>query len=74
LGGIDVDHDYCVRIPFTYGDMTIYEIERYQQTNIKAVEMFGLAGDKYTCRVTGSAIEFWFRDAKDAILFELTCG
>lgn len=72
--GIKNEHNYRVRIPFTYGDMTMQEVERYQQTNIKAIELFGLPGDKYTCRLTGGAIEFWFLEEKDAMLFELTCG
>ena len=74
LGGIDVDHDYRVRIPFTYGNMTAPEINMWNETCARAIEMFGLPGDKYTCRVTTSAIEFWFLDGKDAMMFELTCG
>ena len=74
LGGIDVDHDYKVRIPFTYGRLNDGEITKWNEAGVKAIEMFGLPGEKYTCRMTASAIEFWFLDGKDAMMFELTCG
>jgi hypothetical protein len=74
LGGIDIDHDYCVKIPFTNGNMTNPEINKWNEHCATAIEMFGLPGEKYTCRVTHSNMEFWFRDEKDAMLFELTCG
>jgi hypothetical protein len=73
-GGIDVDHDYRVKIPFTYGNMSGGEITNWNESCARAIEMFGLSGDKYTCRITNSNIEFWFRDEKDAMMFELTCG
>jgi hypothetical protein len=74
LGGIDYDHDYRVKIPFTHGNMTDMEINRWNEHCATAIEMFGLPGDKYTCRFTKTAIEFWFLDEKDAMMFELTCG
>ena len=74
LGGIDYEHDYRVRIPFTYGNMTNLEINKWNEACARAIEMFGLPGEKYTCRMTTSAIEFWFLDGKDAMMFELTCG
>lgn len=74
LGGIDVDHDFRVKIPFTCGIMLNGKITVWNETCARAIEMFGLPGDKYTCRVTTSNIEFWFRDEKDAMMFELSCG
>jgi hypothetical protein len=83
LGGIDIDHDYCVRIPFAKGDNTnIFGVERQAYRNLnnwneacaKAIEQFGMPGDKYTCRFLKECMEFWFRDEKDAMMFELCCG
>ena len=75
LGGIDVDHDYKVSIPcqvFSLNPNNEHTI--WTESSVKALELFGLPGDKYTCRFTSSNIEFWFRDEKDAMLFELCCG
>ena len=69
--GIDVGNDYCVKIPF---NLSSGEVNEWNEHCVTAIEMFGLQGDKYVCRFTSSAIEFWFRDDKDAIMFELTCG
>lgn len=74
LGGIDIDHDYRVKIPFTHGEMTTVEINNWNEHCATAIEMFGLPGEKYTCRVTHSNMEFWFLDEKDAMMFELVCG
>jgi hypothetical protein len=74
VGGIDVDHDYRVKIPFIHGNITNTGITKWNETCAIAIHLFGLPGDKYTCRLTHSNVEFWFRDEKDAMLFELTCG
>lgn len=74
LGGIDVDHDYRVKIPFVADIGTTAGVNMWNETCATAIEMFGLPGEKYTCRFTPSAIEFWFCDEKDAIMFELCCG
>ena len=76
LGGIDMDHDYRVSIPFAQVDYTgrMIAINQWNETCATALEMFGLPGEKYTCRMTRTAIEFWFKDEKDAMMFELTCG
>ena len=50
------------------------DIANWNETCAEAIEMFGLPGDKYTTRMTPSDIEFWFREEKDAMLFELCCG
>ena len=81
--GIDNNHDYRVRIPFLKEDPdSISELERNRMRYVNdwneccavAIEKFGLPGDKYTCRMTPNAIEFWFLEEKDALLFELSCG
>ena len=81
--GIDNNHDYRVRIPFLKADPdSISELERnrmsyvnnWNETCARAMEMFGLPGKKYTCRMTRDAMEFWFLEEKDALLFELSCG
>lgn len=71
LGGIDDDHDFVVRIPF---EIALGNTSKWNETCIKAVELFGLPGDNYSCRFTKSNIEFWFREEKDALMFELCCG
>lgn len=70
LGGINVNHDYLVKIPFATGPV----LNMWNETCAKAIELFGLPGDKYSCRFTKHNIEFWFLEEKDAVLFELTCG
>lgn len=79
LGGIDDNHDYRVRIPFLNREIiSIHEVEQgvnqWNETCARAIELFGLPGEKYSCRFTKQAIEFWFLEEKDALLFELTCG
>ena len=73
LGGINVDHDCRVRIPYWVNIMPNGKIY-WNETCAKAIELFGLPGDKYSCRFTTEYIEFWFLEEKDAMLFELTCG
>jgi hypothetical protein len=77
--GIKNEHNHRVRIPFLIQEVSnIHEVERgvnnWNETCAKAIEMFGLPGDKYSCRFTQKAIEFWFLEEKDALLFELCCG
>lgn len=77
LGGIDVDHDYCVKIYFqrSEGLNTVYDsVNNWNECCAKVIEMFGLPGEKYTCRFLQDRIEFWFLEEKDAIMFELCCG
>ena len=74
LGGIDVTHDYRVRIPYNLIHDAMTGKEMWNEICAKAIEMFGLPGDKYSCRFNKEYIEFWFLEEKDAMLFELTCG
>lgn len=74
LGGIKVDHDYRVKIPYNLIQDTMRGKETWNEICARAIEMFGLPGDKYSCRLLQECIEFWFLEEKDAILFELTCG
>ena len=74
LGGIDYDHDYRVRIPFEFSIHVERNINNWNETCARAIELFGLPGEKYSCRFTKNFIEFWFLEEKDALLFELCCG
>jgi hypothetical protein len=49
-------------------------VNNWNEACARAIELFGLPGDKYTCRMTKEAIEFWFLEEKDAVMFELCCG
>ena len=40
----------------------------------QAIEMFGLPNDRYASYPGERGMEFYFKDEKDAILFELCCG
>ncbi len=71
INGIDAEHDFCVKIPFR---ITNGKINEWNKHCASAIEMFGLPGEKYTCRLTPSNIEFWFLEEKDAMVFELCCG
>ena len=79
LAGIRDDHDYRVKIPFSKtlglnpGDNKLV-FNQWNEHCATAMELFGLPGERYTCRFTHHYIEFWFLDEKDAMLFELTCG
>lgn len=77
LGGIDDDHDFVVRIPFeiTLASHTSRKVlNDWHKHCATAIEKFGLPGDKYSCRITKNNMEFWFREEKDAMVFELCCG
>ena len=69
--GIKNDHDHRVRISVP---TTSERVTKWNETCARAIELFGLPGDKYTCRFTKEAIEFWFLAEKDALVFELCCG
>ena len=70
-GDIDFDHDFVVRIPF---EIALGNTNKWNETCARAIELFGLPGAKYSCRFTSANIEFWFREEKDALMFELCCG
>jgi hypothetical protein len=59
-----------VRIPWIQGDT----VTDWNETCARAIELFGLPGDKFTTRLTEDHLDFIFNDEKDAILFELVCG
>lgn len=74
LGGIDVAHNYRVRIPYNLVYNAMTGNDTWNDICAKAIELFGLPGEKYSCRFTKECIEFWFLKEKDAMLFELSCG
>ena len=51
-----------------------HDIPIWNKTCAWAVEQFGLPGDRYLTHATEEYMDFYFKDEKDAILFELTCG
>ena len=59
-----------VRIPW----QTNNDIPTWNQKCAWAVETFGLPGDKFDTHATEDYMDFYFKDERDAILFELTCG
>ena len=59
-----------VRIPWT----TNHDIPTWNQKCEWAVKTFGLPGDKFDTHATEDYMDFYFKDERDAILFELTCG
>lgn len=59
-----------VRIPWIQGDT----VTDWNETCARAIELFGLPGDKFTTHLTVDHLDFIFNDEKDAILFELVCG
>ena len=59
-----------VRIPW----QTNHDIPTWNQKCEWAVMSFGLPGDKFDTHATEDYMDFYFKDERDAILFELTCG
>jgi hypothetical protein len=59
-----------VRIPWQKGDT----INNWNETCAWAIEQFGLPGNKFETHATEDYMDFYFKDQRDAILFELTCG
>ena len=59
-----------IRIPW----QTNHDIPTWNQKCAWAVETFGLPGDKFDTHATEDYMDFYFKDERDAILFELTCG
>ena len=59
-----------VRIPWKIGDT----VTDWNEVCARAIELFGLPGNKFTTHLTEDHLDFIFNDEKDAILFELSCG
>ena len=59
-----------VRIPWQEN----HDIPTWNQTCAWAVEQFGLPGDRYETHATEEYMDFYFKDERDAIIFELTRG
>ena len=60
--------DTRVRIPWETG----YNSYRWNEICIIAIEKFGLPGDRYHTHATEEYMDFYFKDERDAIMFELT--
>ncbi len=63
-----------IRIPFELTTEVNNNITNWNETCARAIELFGLPGEKYTCKFNKDFLEFWFVDEKDALMFELCCG
>ena len=59
-----------VRIPWQIDD----NIPKWTNVCEWAIEQFGLPGDKYTTHPTEHYMDFYFKDEKDAVHFELRWG
>ena len=51
-----------------------HDIPTWNQTCAWAVEQFGLPGHKFYTHATEDYMDFYFKDEKDAIHFELRWG
>lgn len=58
---------YKVKIPWRKGDT----INRWDIICIECVNSFGLPGDKYMTATTADDMVFYFKDEKNAIIFNL---
>jgi hypothetical protein len=58
-----------VRIPWKKGD-----IIDWNETCAWAIEQFGLPGNKFTTDPTVDYMDFYFKDERDAVYFELRWG
>ena len=47
---------------------------KWNETCAWAVEKFGLPGDRFTTHATEEYMDFYFKDERDAIVFELSRG
>ena len=61
-----------VRIYFY--DTFVKDVNRWDEACAKAVEMFGLPGDRFETHVDGAWMDFVFYDGKDATMFILAHG
>jgi hypothetical protein len=59
-----------VRIPWQKGDT----INNWDETCAWAIEQYGLPGDKFETHATEDYMDFYFKDERDAILFQLARG
>ena len=59
-----------IRIPWK----TNHDIPTWNQKCAWAVETFGLPGDKFDTHATEDYMDFYFKDERDAIHFELRWG
>jgi hypothetical protein len=59
-----------VRVPW----QTNHDIPTWNQKCAWAVETFGLPGDKFETHATEDYMDFYFKDERDAIHFELRWG
>ena len=57
-----------------YYDTFVKDMNRWDEACAKAVEMFGLPGDRFETHVDGAWIDFIFYDGRDATMFMIAHG
>ena len=57
-----------VRLPWA---TEIDALPKWNETCAIAIEKFGFAGDRYQTHATEDYMDFYFKDERDAILFQL---
>ena len=53
---------------------TNYKYDMWNETCAWAIEQFGLPGNKFTTDPTVDYMDFYFKDERDAVHFELRWG
>lgn len=76
INGIEDSHDFCVSIPWDDEHLQIVDMVHHRETkwleaSTWAMERFGLPGERYSCRMCQTKIEFWFGTEYDAMIFRL---
>jgi len=57
-----------------YYDDFVKDINRWDEACAKAVELFGLPGERFETHVDGAWMDFIFYDGRDATMFMLAHG
>lgn len=60
-----------VRIPWTWGGPNK---ELWTHVSARAIEQFGLPGDRYQCRAGVHSMDYFFNNDRDALMFALEHG
>lgn len=64
------DPKYTYRVRVTLRN-DLDNILRWDEVCYKAVELFGLPGERYITDIGGNFMDWIFKDSKDALLFKL---
>lgn len=64
------DPEYAFRVRVVLRN-DLDNILRWDEVCYKAVELFGLPGERYITDIGGNCMDWIFKDSKDALLFKL---